>query len=228
MLRPILLLLAVLPAGCGTQSDSYLPLPGNTTLTYALTQVKSGDTRQQKLLTTYRGPVEVDGKRVYQQFTARGPQRLIQRTDQGILEIGIYRGTEPHFLDEPILLLPQPLEQGSTWQAPLTTHLLEWRKHSLENAGRGVDKTLLADFRCDSTTDTIETPAGTFTGVARITATGEKTIEYGNLQEQTVIRIEQTQWYAPGVGLVKTQRRESADSREINPGEASMVLERID
>lgn len=220
-------LLLALIAGCSSQSsDSYLPLSNQTTLTYALTQIKSGNTLQQKLLTAFRGPIELQQKQVYQQFTASGPKRLIQHTDKGIIEVGIYQNSKPRFLNDPILLLPEPLTENDIWQAPLTTHLLEWRKHS--NDGRNFRTTLIADFHCESIGETITTPAGTFSGLARIRATGEKVVEYGSLQKQAVIRIEQTQWYAPGIGLIRSQRQESANRRDFNTGEAAMILERID
>lgn len=223
-----LLFLSLLVTACGDTDGDYLPLPTTATLTYALTETTSGNTRRQKQLTTIRGPLTIDDKKVYQQFTANGPQRLLQENADGIVEIAYYQSSDPAYHDDSILVLPRPLQTGSRWRAPVTTHLLEWRKHVLENAGRRFRHTLMADYHCETLSDQIETPAGTFNNVARINVSASETIEYGNTQEQTAIHVEMTQWYAPGIGLVKSERRESADSRELNPGEAILVLERID
>lgn len=221
-------LAALLVVACSGADDSYLPLASDQTLTYALQQTRSGDTLQQKLLTRMAGPVTVAGQTVYQEYTASGPQRLLQRQAAGVVEVGYYQGAQPVMLDTPFVLLPEPLTPASRWQAPVTTHLLEWRKHSLEKAGRQYRKTLTATFQCETLDDRIKTGVGTFNNVARVTAQGSETIEYGSLQEQAVIHVELTRWYAPGVGLIKSERREYADSREFNPGTASLVLERID
>lgn len=205
-----------------------MPLPTDATLTYTFTETTSGDTRKQKLLTTTRGPLTIDDQKVYQQFSASGPQRLLQTNNDGVIEIAFYRSSGPVYRDDPILIMPQPLKQGSHWRAPVTTHLLEWRKHSLENAGRQFRHTLMADYHCETLDDNVETPAGSFKNVARVKVTASKTIEYGSVQEQSTIHVEMTQWYAPGVGLIKSERREFADTRELNPGDSSMILERID
>jgi len=226
--RVFLLLTCLLAGGCGNDDDSYLPLPSPGTLTYGLTETTSGETREQKRLTSIDGPVVIDGREVYREFTASGPQRLLQRREDGIQEVGYYRSARPSFRESPILILPQPLGRDCQWRAPLTTRLLEWRKHTLENAGRRFRTRLLADFRCETMDDRVKTPAGTFGNVARITASARKTVDYGSIQEQTVIHVELTRWYAPGIGLVKSERREHADSRELNPGESKMILERID
>lgn len=228
-LRPGLLILpAWLLVACGQAEDGYLPLAGERTLTYAIEQTRSGDTHRHKSLQRLHGPLTVAGESLYQVLGASGPQRLLQYRPDAIVERGYYRAGEPVLHDEPRLLLPRPLEKGSRWRAPMTTRLLEWRKHSLEKAGRGFRKTVMADFECETTDATVRTPVGTFDNVARVSATARQTIVYGSLQEQSEIQIRQTQWYAPGIGLIKSQRREFADSREFNPGESTTLLERID
>lgn len=181
------------------------------------------------MLTRTAGPVAIsEHENIYREYTANGPQRLLQRQADGIYEIGYHTASGPEFLAEPNLLLPQPLTENSRWQAPLTTHLLEWRKHSLEKSGRRFQKTFTATFHCESLDERVKTPAGTFDKVARLSGRGQETIEYGSLQEHAVIHVELTRWYAPGVGLIKSTRREYADSRELNPGNSSTILERID
>lgn len=222
------LLSVLLLDGCGKTDDRYLPLNNEQTLTYLLNQTRSGEPRRHKLLLRISGPTTVKGHKVYREYTASGPARLLQERTGGIFEIGYYRESEAVMLQQPILLLPQPLQVGDEWQAPVTTHLLEWRKHSLEKGRRPYEKTFLADFRCEALDERIKIPAGTFTNVARVSVRGNQPFEYGGLPQRSVIHVEMTRWYAPGVGLIKSERRESADSRELNPGEATMVLERID
>lgn len=215
-------------AACSEPGDNYLPLDSDQTLTYDVSRTRSGDTSREKMLLRLAGRVTIEGREVYRVFSASGMQRLLQRDKRGILEVGYRTPDEVVFFDQPLLLLPHPLTAGKQWQAPITTHLLDWRKHSLEKAGRQYQNTFNGHFECETLAATVETPAGTFSNVARITGRADKTIDYGSIQEQAVIHVELTRWYAPGVGLIKSQRREYADSREFNPGEATRVLERID
>jgi len=224
----LVLLVASALTACGENTANYFPLDSDQTLTYDVSRTRSGDTSREKMLLRVAGPVIIKGREVYRAFSASGVQQLLQQDERGILEVGYQTPDEVRFFAEPVRLLPDPLTVGSEWQAPMTTHLLDWRKHSLEKAGRQYQKTFAGHFKCERLDATIETPAGTFSNVARITGRADKTIDYGSIQEQAVIHIELTRWYAPGVGLIKSQRREYADSREFNPGKATRVLERID
>ena len=223
-----MLFTAVAMTACGEPGNIYLPLHSDQTLTYDVSRTRSGESSREKMLLRVAGPATIEGHEVYRAFSASGVQQLLQAGERGIFEVGYRTPDEVIFFNQPSLLLPQPLAAGSQWQAPITTHLLDWRKHSLEKAGRQYQNTFTGQFECETLNATIETPAGTFSNVARITGRGDKTIDYGSLQEQAVIHIELTRWYAPDVGLIKSQRREYADSREFNPGEATRVLERID
>lgn len=228
-MRVLLVILALgLLGACGGSADTYLPLPGEATLTYALTQVESGETTTQKTLVAYRGPANIEGHTVYQQLAASGPVRLLTERNDGIYVVAHYRDGRPTFLEQPELLLPQPLQSGSHWQAPVATEVLQWRKHSLENAGRSLNRVISARHRCERLDATVETPAGTFTDVAEIHIHGEGELEVVGTDDVYSVTVDITRWYAPGIGLVKSVRKESAGTQLLNPGEATMVLERID
>lgn len=224
---------ALLLSGCGSDTESYFPLGQRLVLGYDIVEERSSNNHHSKNITQFTGPVMISipggQEPVYRWLTGAGPRGLIQVREDGIYLIADKdRNQLPVPRETETLLLPLPLTTGRRWQATTTTELLEWRKHTLEAADRNPAYTVSMDYECRRLDAVVRTPAGTFTNVAEITGTGERRVEIGGTRDLSTIRIEITEWYAPGVGLVQRERRETTDNQLLNPGTAKMVLERID
>lgn len=165
---------------------------------------------------------------MYLQQTASSISALLEQQDDGIYQVGSTQHGEHSLNATPVMIMPIPLTVGSRWQAPVQTELLEWRKYSLEKIDRGMQIKLQMEYICTELGAVIETPAGSFQNVAVIKGHAERRMEFTGDTGFIVIKIDSIQWYAPGIGLIKSERIESVDRREINPGEAVTVLERID
>lgn len=77
----------------------------------------------------------------------------------------------------------------------------------------------------DSMTDTIKVPAGTFKNCMRVNISGDAFTNAGNYVGLTVVKINETNWYAAGIGLVKSVRHESTKSKALDKGEVLLELE---
>lgn len=230
---PAACIAALLLSGCGSETDSYFPLGQQLILGYDIVEQRSSENHRRKSIIQYAGPIVVSiadrQKSVYRWLTGAGPRGLIQAREDGIYLIADKdRSQQPVLRETETLLLPQPLTIGRRWQATTTTELLEWRKHTLEAADRNPAYTVSMDYECRRLDAVVRTPAGTFTNIAEISGIGERRVEIGGTRDMSTIRIEITEWYAPGVGLVQRERRETTDNQLLNPGTAKMVLERID
>lgn len=117
------------------------------------------------------------------------------------------------------LLLPAPATEGSNWQYRSRLRLIESRTFAAEDrlGGRYLPVDLAA--RVVATDATIEVPAGRFRDCVRVEANGRALVpaDRGNLEVE--VAVSQTEWYAPGVGLVRSVRIESADSPFLRGGE---------
>ncbi|MEX2516535.1 MAG: hypothetical protein WD572_06435 [Gammaproteobacteria bacterium] len=223
-----LVLLLSLPA-CGDSADSkYFPLKQQQLLTYHKQLTRSDGSFENKFLIRITGPESIAGKQLYLQQTASGISALLERNDDGIYQVGSTQHGEHSLNATPVMIMPIPLTVGSRWQTLTQTELLEWRKYSLEKIDRGLRIKLPMDYHCTKLDARIITPAGNFQNVAVIKGYAERRMEFTGDTGFIVIKIDSTQWYAPGIGLIKSERTESVDRREINPGESVTVLERID
>ena len=80
------------------------------------------------------------------------------------------------------------------------------------------------DLSIESLDDTITVPAGQFSKCMRIKMTGSAYKNAGNYVGLTLVNVEQTNWYSPGVGLVKLERLETTQSAALDKGTLSIEL----
>jgi len=121
--------------------------------------------------------------------------------------------------EAPATLLPLPPVVGANWQYRSRLRLIEARTFAAED--RLGNRYLPVDLSASvaATDATVEVPAGRFEDCVKVEATGLTLVpaDRGNLEVE--VRVTQTEWYAPGVGLVKSTRAETADSPFLRSGE---------
>jgi hypothetical protein len=54
---------------------------------------------------------------------------------------------------------------------------------------------------------------------------GSEFKDAGNYIGRTIVRVNETSWYAPGVGLVKSIREETTESQALDKGQLIIELE---
>jgi hypothetical protein len=74
-------------------------------------------------------------------------------------------------------------------------------------------------------TDMVKVPAGAFENCMRVVMSGNAFVDAGNYVGKTIVRVTETNWYAPGVGLVKSVREESTKHRALDKGGIILELE---
>jgi len=62
----------------------------------------------------------------------------------------------------------------------------------------------------------------------KIKMTGSSYKNAGNYVGLTLVNVEQTNWYSPGVGLVKMERLETTQSAALDKGTLSIELTRFE
>ena len=98
------------------------------------------------------------------------------------------------------------------WQTQTTTQLLGDRiKITLESTLETVE-------------ETITVPAGTYEKCIRVVSTGSATKNLGPFMGTANITVEEHNWYAPGVGLLKSIRKEQSNHMMLGSGEISLQL----
>jgi hypothetical protein len=120
-------------------------------------------------------------------------------------------------------LLKYPLDAGSRWRAPASTVLLTRR--FLYSKALPLTIGIDLDYAVEAAGDTVRVAAGRFTNCLRIGASGHTTVTTAGDQSTLDVSVELTEWYAPGVGLVKSVRSERAGEERAGNSRLSSELE---
>lgn len=141
---------------------------------------------------------------------------------EGVRLVGFEKRGEDAVADAPgQYVLKYPLKAGTTWRAPGRTALLTER--FLYSKALPINIGIDLDYTVEKTDDNVRVPAGHFFDCVKVTASGQTTVNTGDNQRTLNVIVEVTEWYAPGVGLVKSTRTEKAG--EERAGNARMVSE---
>jgi hypothetical protein len=222
---PGVTLLALLSA-CNGEPAPYFPLEPGRSWQYSLTLDVIKDTPPQRVVVHNLGRSERDGEAVYLQRTqmsALGVYRIgadgIQRIDTLERDDSGTKGT---------LILPAPLSPGRSWRATSRLRLIESRTFAREDKLYSRHLELPLDYRIVGFDDSVTTPAGRFRNCLLVEASGQRTVTVDRGNNVAVVQVKHNDWYAPGVGLVRSERIETSDSPFLEPGRYLLELQYYD
>jgi hypothetical protein len=113
-------------------------------------------------------------------------------------------------LKTPNYIIRYPIKIGTSWEVKARSKLLN-------NAPGILKKTI------EAIDDTVTVPAGTFKNCLRIK--GEGVIRKEELGNEIIVNIEEYEWYAPGVGLIKYIGKEKGSGRFLTPDYEEIVAQ---
>jgi hypothetical protein len=202
----LLLLAACLPAS----TPDYFPLDAGRLWDYRITRTIKGETQVQRLMLASLPPADVDGERYYGRRRLDGLIELFQVTPEGVMRIDA--------AGRPVRVLPAEHGPGSRWEQPTQILFLEVTGAFSETFQERGRQSIPLEFVVETDKDTVEVAAGTFTNCLRVKSSGS--IFAGRTLKEfmgiSFIKVDQTEWYAPGVGLVKRVRKEHTTPAKWN------------
>ncbi|WP_228027073.1 hypothetical protein [Pseudaquabacterium pictum] len=159
-----------------------------------------------------------------------------RRSDSGIDywlradDSGIYRVASKTDLQEapepdkaPRFVLKMPLAVGTSWQAPTTTYLLR-RNADFPPEIRHTHKPVPMTYRIEALGDKLTTRAGSFSDCIRVQGTAVMKLFADPVVGFKDMPLTTTEWYCKGVGLVKLERTEPANSTFLAGGKTTLEL----
>ncbi len=251
LFRVVVVSLLIAGVGCGGNAPDYFPVSPGKYWQYAVTVtnmdvVKSGKTILMSEPAQQHGPYRLyprevnqqsrlyyvkdeHGVYLYQERGVRGIQRCWKgrfscprsELEQVAADMADTDKAKTPFLN-PVMLLP--LKVGAHWQRQSTTGALEIVVDPFRRLLR-IEVPVSLDFVVESMDDAVSVKAGDFTHCLRIRGTGKGFFNSDKTLGKAHISVEQTDWYAPGVGLVKTIREEKTDNQILSHGEYVEELE---
>ncbi len=221
-------LVCTLLAGCAG-GDDWFPLQPGQIREYRLTTEVRKEVRVQKHVVVDLGGGEYEGTAVHVQRAQDGELAYLRRSDAGIERVAVRpAGAGEPAADAPgHFLLRFPATPGTRWQLASRLRLVESRTFAREDLLRPHRLPVQLEYAIEALDDTVDVPAGRYPGCLRVRGTGRTTVPVDRATGKAGVEVEHTDWYAPGVGLVKSTRIERTDSVFLHPGSYALELERL-
>ena len=223
-------LLPVLPLFLGSCGDSserdYFPLAPGWSWNYGvISDIRNVGKFHGHNLVANGTTVTVDGEKTTPRMYQDGHVFYYASRDEGILLVAerpAWQDAKPVQPDQ--WVIKYPLAIGTSWPVWSETRLLRRQVFSpTAVVSVPVVAPIEINYTVEAVNDTVKVRAGTFHDCLRIKGHGEAVVDMGVRVGEVEIIIDTTQWFAPGVGLVKVIRQE--DSRPESPAAGVMTVE---
>lgn len=235
MLKPFLVgLISLALVSCSkVAGNDYFPLSEGTAWTYSLDfAMPDGKNKKQISIRTLgessfkTEDAEVDG---VVRRTSDGTEYFVQERSDGFYRVGkrVVVETKPQADKTARLILPKGknLRVGYTWTLDTSPYVMHWMPPFIE--ANGSIKPFDLVFEIASLDETVQTPAGVFEKCVRVDAAGKMVFYADASLGYQEILINHSEWYAPGVGLVKLERDEPLNTDIMKGGKVTMLLTRF-
>ncbi len=214
----IILLLFLLLFGCSQQSTDYIPLGEKIKWEYHFQKELGNNQSSGKSIVSQLDSIRVDGVRFFPHRYANGEILYYSKNENGI-----QLSSKPEQKEGAFIKLPLTL--NTNWTRETRIELLNSRHESFSGGESFISQgeKIILDSKVVSLDDTITVAASVFTNVMRIESRASVTvIERTRGIDQ--ILIEQTEWYAKGVGLIKRSRKEISVPEKYNAKQLTELL----
>ncbi|MFW1676507.1 hypothetical protein ACFVYJ_01835 [Pontibacter sp. JAM-7] len=232
----LLALTALTLSGCDADipATDYFPLHAGVRWEYKVTENLTDRVNERRFSIENRGTAQLKGRYADEpvsiRHTSDGTDYYILQDDTGSYRIARRTMIEydPRYEEEEVRILPnyKDLDLGRNWSAvtrPYALHSLP--SYAVEEPG---GKMVNMEFEITALDDTVTVPAGTFAGCIRVVGKAKINLYADPKIGYQDVKLTQTEWYAPGVGLVKLVRDEPLDLDIFKGGTISFELVSFD
>lgn len=161
----------------------------------------------------------------WQRRSDSGVDYWLRSDASGIFRVASKTDIEAEPLPDPAprYVLKLPLQVGTTWQAPTTTYLMR-RNAEFPPEIRHSHKPVTMTYRISALDQTVKTRAGEFKPCLQVQGQAVLRLFADPVNGFRDLPISTTEWYCQGVGLVKLQRDEPAQSTFLTGGVMTLEL----
>ena len=183
-------------------APQYFPLREDLEWQYRIEKTVLSERVTQKSIVRSLEAVTTEDGKMYPRVLANGKRYRFFVTDQGLYRLAADNARQN-------LILGFPLQKGTTWIAPTRLFLFTLPTTGAEEMLR-LSRDLQLDYEISSVEETVESEAGRFHNCLRVDAVGLLRFPRRVTLGVRAVKVRDTEWYCPGVGLVKKIRHESA------------------
>lgn len=214
---------------CSNNETSYFPLNEGYKWQYDVSLITMDGLSKQKYIFNNLGKRKLDGNEVYLRESLDDSILYYSNTDEGIHYLGKLDSQKIYseFNPDKRLVIPATLNVGNEWTYKSLTHLLQKTGPPQKTVFR-ITAEIPLEIKIESLNDSITVPAGRFDNCLKISMGGFEFINAGNYIGLTMVSVEQTNWYAPGIGLVKMERFETTKRKALDKGTLLVELAKFE
>ena len=210
--------LSILSSGCSDSVSHYYPLETGLWWDYRIHTTILDKPQHHRVLISNLGMGVHHGRKVYIQRRSPATENYLQLTPDAILRV--HTKVAANATDHPpeSIVMPANVEVGYTWMSESRLTLILSRTIARQDKLRRLALPVELTFTMTASDEIIEASAGRFEHCIKIDATGERFVPTDRSNARAKVSVHHSQWYAPGVGLVKSERNETSDSTFLIPG----------
>ena len=214
---------------CSNKEYSYFPLNSGLKWHYNVLLTTRDGLKKQKYILHNIGSDTLNGEPVFLRKSLDGTTLYYSVLEKGIYYLGSLDSSvlDPKFISDKRLVIPKPFSIDTKWSQITYTKLLKKTGPPQRTEYKIIAEVPL-EIKIESLSDSVIVPAGKFNNCMRIKMTGSAYKDAGNYVGLTLVNVEQTNWYFPGVGLVKMERLETTQSAALDKGTLSIELTRFE
>lgn len=228
--RTAVVLTAVsLASSCSDASNhDYFPLEPGFNWEYAVHSKTMLFESHAKYIVDNIGPASHGNTRAVAQKVQGGNIYYYRIEPGGIHRIGIRRAEGSTLTDSSrdLLVLPSAIKVGARWTQATVTGVLQTEVDPFRRI-YNLRATVPMTYTVESVEDTVTVPAGRFAHCLKVRGEGNVHVRPDKTLGRLSVHVENTDWYAPGVGLVRTVRHETTDSHWLAEGRYTLELLRF-
>lgn len=225
--RDLALLACVLVCGCsGAPAPEYFPLNPGLRWEYAVHEQNKLVDQVTPLSLRNLAPTVREGQRYARRLASDGNEYWLIQGDAAIQRAGVRTAIdfEPRMDAVRRTVLQLPPARGQWWSVETRPYILERAEPFRERFSLDESKRIELRMLVAATDDAVEVPAGRFEHCLRLEGTGLLNVLADARIGASAVPVTHTEWYAPGVGLVKLLRTETLDTLNIVGGTVTMEL----
>lgn len=207
----------VLVSGCGKADRSYYPTETGRWWYYETRAEIRSETSRQRLFVSN---LKREGERLIQRRQA-GQQHVYSITPEGLTHEGYSEGgtgDTSAVQATQAMVLPAKPEPNQQWEFRSRLRVIESRTFAPEDRLARLPLTLNMQATVAGVDETVTVPAGRYRNCVRVDSRGKTNVPIDHARNFVEVVAEQSEWYAPGVGLVRLERRERSDSTFLQNG----------
>jgi hypothetical protein len=207
--------------GCSSEDQSYFPLTEGHWREYQETLVIRDETQSRRRIVSNLAPVMNAGQKLFvQEFQGEGRQYFSVR------EEGVFREDPEGNKFE--LILPLSPNKDDHWSLASRLGVIESRTFARRDRILTKAIPITLTYSVISSDEEVVVPAGRFKNCLKVKGTGFTTVRVDRGNGTAEVKIESFDWYASGIGLIKTERTERSDSSFLKTGFYTLELLKTD